>query len=168
MHAHCRSTTISVISEKCLENLERRAKNPDGTTSDVIKFRNIEKAMNKSDIGKELLQYVNENPVDIYLYYNVDVPEYLFGEQISGMDIINIYVSNTKTIENTAETIIHELTHRRYNIGGDLWAECVCRTQEYKHKYRRNVLTISELRAIIKEIKEAYNKDGTWKWRDRK
>ena len=25
---------------------------------DVIKFRNIEKAMNKSDIGKELLQYV--------------------------------------------------------------------------------------------------------------
>ena len=209
MHAHCRSTTISVISEKCLENLERRAKNPDGTTSkvpadmsykewkehnsglpviqninqskftenliemnngqkDVIKFRNIEKAMNKSDIGKELLQYVNENPVDIYLYYNVDVPEYLFGEQISGMDIINIYVSNTKTIENTAETIIHELTHRRYNIGGDLWAECVCRAQEYKHKYRRNVLTISELRAIIKEIKEAYNKDGTWKWRDRK
>ena len=84
------------------------------------------------------------------------------------MDIINIYVSNTKTIENTAETIIHELTHRRYNIGGDLWAECVCRAQEYKHKYRRNVLTISELRAIIKEIKEAYNKDGTWKWRDRK
>lgn len=35
MHAHCRSTTISVISEKCLENLERRAKNPDGTTSKV-------------------------------------------------------------------------------------------------------------------------------------
>lgn len=132
---------------------------------DVIKFRNIEKELNKSPIGKETLAYLEKNPVEIRIYYNVDVPKDLLGEYDTFSDVVNIYASNTKTIAQTSEVIIHELTHRRYDIGDDLWSECVCRAQEYKHRYRRNDLTISELRCIIKEIKESYNVDGTWKWR---
>lgn len=133
---------------------------------DVIQFRNIEKSMNKSDVGKEYLKYLERNPTNIYLYYNVDVDEKLLGEYLSFDDEIKIYASNTKTVEKTAEILIHELTHKRYNIGGDWHAEAVCKAQEYKHRLRRNKLTISELRGIIKETKEAYTEDY-WKWRDR-
>lgn len=56
MHAHCRSTTISVISEKCLENLERRAKNPDGTTSKVPADMSYRDWKNSLNVSNELQQ----------------------------------------------------------------------------------------------------------------
>ena len=56
MHAHCRSTTISVISEKCLENLERRAKNPDGTTSKVPADTTYKEWKNSLNVSNELQQ----------------------------------------------------------------------------------------------------------------
>ena len=56
MHAHCRSTTISVISEKCLENLERRAKNSDGTTSKVPADMSYKEWKNSLNVSNELQQ----------------------------------------------------------------------------------------------------------------
>ena len=56
MHAHCRSTTISVISEKCLENLERRAKNSDGTTSKVPADTTYKEWKNSLNVSNELQQ----------------------------------------------------------------------------------------------------------------
>ena len=136
---------------------------------DVIKLRNIEKELEKSPIGKEIKQYLYENPCKINIMYNVHVPTNLLGEQDPFNDTISIYASNTKTIAKTAETLIHELTHRRYDIGGDFWSECVCKAQEYKHRYRRNDLTIAEKRVIIKEIKQEYSKQyPNWKWRNRR
>ena len=136
---------------------------------DVIKLRNIEKELEKSLIGKETKQYLYENPCKINIMYNVHVPTNLLGEQDPFNDTISIYASNTKTIAKTAETLIHELTHRRYDIGGDFWSECVCKAQEYKHRYRRNDLTIAEKRVIIKEIKQEYSKQyPNWKWRNRR
>lgn len=133
---------------------------------DVIRFRNIEKALNKSEIGQDYLKYLEDNPTKVYIYYNVDVAENLMGEYNSYDDRINIYASNTKTVELTAETLIHELTHKRYKIGGDWHAEAFCKAQELKHRLRKNKLTISEIRGIIEETKGAYTEDY-WKWRDR-
>lgn len=136
---------------------------------DTIKFRNIEKELEKSPIGREIKQYLKENPCKINIFYNVNVPKDLYGEQDSINDTISIYASNTKTVARTAEILIHELTHRRFNIGGDFWSECVCKAQEYKHRYRRNDLTIAEKRAIIKEIKQVYSSNyPDWKWRNRR
>lgn len=136
---------------------------------DTIKLRNIEKELEKSPIGREIKQYLKENPCKINIFYNVHVPKDLYGEQDPFNDTISIYASNTKTIAKTAETLIHELTHRRYNIGGDFWSECVCKAQEYKHRYKRNDLTIAEKRAIIKEVKQVYSeKNPDWKWRNRR
>ncbi len=133
---------------------------------DIIKLRNIEKELNKSDIGREYLNYLLANPCKINLYYNVDVEKDLLGIYDPLTDEISIYASNTKTIKTTAEVIIHELTHRRYDIGDCFWAECVCRAHEYMHRYRRNNLTIQEKRSIIKEIKRDYSKlNPDWKWR---
>lgn len=136
---------------------------------DTISFKSIDRELDKSEIGREVKQYLLDNPCDINLYYNVAVPDDLFGEQDGIVDVINIYASNTKTVSKTAETIIHEVTHRRFDIGGDIWSECVCKAQEYKHKYRRNYLTIREKRGIIKEIKKTYSVYyPNWKWRKRK
>lgn len=133
---------------------------------DFIKHRNIELELEKSDIGKEYKQYLVDNPCRINIYYNVDVEKEHLGEYDSFTDTINIFGSNTKTIAKTSEVLIHELTHRRYNIYGNFWSECVCRAHEIMHRKRKNYLTIAEKRAIIKEIKEVYGEiHPDWKWR---
>ena len=135
---------------------------------DIIKHRNIELELEKSDIGKEYKKYLIENPCSVNIYYNVDVEAEHLGEYDDFTDTVSIFGSNTKTIAKTAEVLIHELTHRRYGIGGDFWSECVCRAHEIMHRNRRNYLTISEKRAIIKEIKEVYGElYPNWKWRRR-
>ena len=122
---------------------------------DLINHWSVQRNLNKSDIGKETMKYIVDHPeINIELAYHVDNPDKLYGKQWK--DNIRIYASDTKTIEKTAETLIHEITHHRYDIGGSQWSECVCRAQELKHKYRRNTLTADELRSIIKEIKELY------------
>lgn len=133
---------------------------------DTIKFRSIEKELNKSEIGRDYLAYFIGNPCKINLYYNVDVDRDLCGIYDPLSDEISIYASNTKTIRRTSEVIIHELTHRRYEIGDSYWSECVCRAHEYMHRNRRNDLTIQEKRLIIKEIKDVYSAlNPDWKWR---
>ena len=122
---------------------------------DLINHWSVQRNLNKSDIGKETMKYIVDHPeINIELAYHVDNPDKLYGKQWK--DNIRIYASDTKTIEKTAETLIHEITHHRYDIGGSQWSECVCRAQELKHKYHRNTLTADELRSIIKEIKELY------------
>ena len=135
---------------------------------DIIRHRNIELELEKSDIGKEYKQYLIDNPCSVNIYYNVDVEKDHLGEYDSFSDSISIFGSNTKTIAKTSEVLIHELTHRRYGIYGDFWSESVCRAHEIMHRERRNYLTISEKRAIIKEVKEVYGKlHPDWKWRRR-
>lgn len=130
---------------------------------DIITHKKLYKNLMKSDVGREVIEYVSKHPeLKINLYYKVDVSKGILGTQLA--NDISIYASNTKTIQRTAETIIHEVTHHRYNIGGCLWSECVCRAQEYKHRYGRNKLTGSELRSIIKEIEDTYSYNN-WKWR---
>lgn len=133
---------------------------------DVIKLRNIEKELEKSPIGKETKQYLYENPCKINIMYNVDVDKELKGLYNPIDDEIYLYASNTKTVSETAATLIHEVTHRRYDIGENFWSECVCKAQELKHKERKNVLTISEKRDIIKSVKETYSEIyPNMKWR---
>ena len=135
---------------------------------DVIKHRNIELELEKSEIGREYKQYLMDNPCRVNIYYNVDVDSNHLGEYDSFSDTISLFGSNTKTVAKTSEVLIHELTHRRYNIYGDFWSECVCRSHEIMHRERRSYLTIQEKRSIIKEIKEVYSElHPDWKWRRR-
>ena len=128
---------------------------------DIISHWSLQKNLNKSEIGKETIAYIVEHPeLNINLFYNVDVDKNLLGQQ-DGDDIF-IYASNTKTIECTAETLIHEVTHHRYDIGGNQWSECVCRAQELKHRYKTEQLTAGQIRDIIKSVKKDYS---DLKWR---
>lgn len=122
---------------------------------DVITYKRLLNNLNKSSIGKEIVSYIINHPeLNIQMYYNVDHKKDVFGEQLG--DDIFIYASETKTIQKTAETLIHEITHHRYDIGESRWAECVCKAQEIKHRNKRNELTADELKGIIKETKALY------------
>ena len=142
----------AIVSQSRLTNLFSQYNNGQ---KDLIVFRNIE---------KECIDYLINNPCTVNLYYNIDVRKSLLGEYISGYDEINIYASNTKTVKTTAETIIHEATHRRYNIYGDKHAEAVCIAQEYKHHYNVDKLSFAQKREVIKEVNRNYQ---SYKWRER-
>ena len=122
---------------------------------DTITTRSILNELNHSETGKDVARYIFEHDeLQIQLCYKVDNPSKDLGDQFG--DEIRIFVSETKTIKRTVEVLIHEITHYRYDIGGSQWAECVCIAQERKHRGRKEELTISELRDIIKEVKELY------------
>lgn len=65
-------------------------------------------------------------------------------------------MSNILNETVAAQTVIHEVTHARYNIGKCQWAEAVCFAQEKKHIIGRNELTFSEKRYIVELAKKNY------------
>lgn len=124
---------------------------------DTITTRRLMNNLNKTDIGKETVSYISAHPnLNIQMCYKVDHDPGVRGYQ-DGNDIY-IFASETKTIQNTAETLIHEITHHKYDIGDSQWAECVCFAQELKHRTGRNNLTGNELKDIIKTVKGLYPK----------
>lgn len=128
---------------------------------DIITYRRLLNNLNKTSIGRETVEYILEHPeLEIQVCYGVDHQENTLGEQLG--DLIRIYASDTKTVQRTAEVLIHEITHHKYNIGESQWAESVCKAQEIKHKTNKEKLTGIELRGIIKIVEELY---PTLPWR---
>lgn len=122
---------------------------------DTITTRRILNNLNKSETGREVAEYIMQHPeIDVNLCYNVPHEAGVLGTQLG--DEIWIHASDTKTVQRTTEILIHEVTHRRYDIGYTQWAECVCFAQELKHKTGKTKLTGKELRDIIKTVKELY------------
>lgn len=128
---------------------------------DIITYRRLLNNLNKTSIGRETVEYILEHPeLEIQVCYGVDHQENTLGEQLG--DLIRIYASDTKTVQRTAEVLIHEITHHKYNIGESQWAESVCKAQEIKHRTNKEKLTGNELRGIIKIVEELY---PTLPWR---
>lgn len=103
-----------------------------------------------SKIGREYLKFAENLPERIQFDYSTYIPE-VRGEN-NGNNIV-VYMKSNKTVEWVSRTVIHEITHYRYGIGGSQWSECVCIAHELMHKYNRNKLAVSELRRIIKAVK---------------
>ena len=79
---------------------------------DVIKPRNIMKEMKKSSIGTEMLEYLQENDIQIKVWYGVDVDEGLDGLFEDGE--INIYADNTKSQE--LQCYVNEYRHQNIEL----------------------------------------------------
>lgn len=128
---------------------------------DTITTRKLLNNLNKTEIGKETVEYIMEHPeIEINMCYGVPHEEGTMGEQL-GNDIW-IYASDTKTVQRTAEILIHEITHHKYDIGYSQWAECVCFAQEQKHRTGKTKLTGNEIRDIINIVKKLYP-EYTWR-----
>lgn len=134
-------------NEGIFQTLDGRSKG-----RDVIKPRNIMKEMKKSSIGTEMLEYLQENDIQIKVWYGVDVDEGLDGLFEDGE--INIYADNTKTVRETAITVIHEATHAKINKPNTKSQELQCYVNEYRHQ---NIeLTEKVLQDIINHINDKY------------
>ena len=134
----------------------------ENVNKDVIKPHSIRKNVRKSEIGIEMLKYAEESNVKINLLYKADNPEGLMGYYDPFDDIINIHVDQTKTVEETSSTVIHELTHKRLGATNTRKEEVRCFINEHLHKNSK--LTIDEVKNIIKSVdnNEYYKK---LKWR---
>lgn len=119
---------------------------------DAITHRSVYNALNRSEIGRKTLEWINSGNYNIEINYTDEAPQGILGRS-RGRNVV-IYANNTHTVKRTTETLIHEITHAHYDIGGSQWAEAQCVSAEYIH--RKGSLTISDLRDIIKLVKEIY------------
>ena len=112
-----------------------------------------------TEIGREAIDYFISSGIKPKFIYS---PRYdgVRGEQYG--TTINIFLQNTKSSRIAAQTIIHEATHSKFNIGQSQWAEAMCFAAEKMHIMGRKTLTIEEKRYIISLAKQAYPE---FKWR---
>lgn len=134
---------------------------------DVIKPRNVMKNLNKTDAGKTALDYIKDSNTEVRLLYGVTQD---FGEESKMLlgyydlidDYIAIFADRTKTVQKTAEILVHEATHKRLGIGGDQYSEFLCCEQEMLHRLGKATLTSEEKESILKEVKKVYS-ELPWK-----
>lgn len=134
----------------------------DGKNIDVQRPHNIIKVLTSNQVGRAAYRHVNENKIPINMLYNMDNPKGVSGEYDPGEREIYIYVDKTKTIRESAKTIVHEATHDRLGHTGTRREEVLCFLEEAK--FEGIALTQDVIRSIIKEIREV----GTYKdlpWR---
>ena len=120
---------------------------------DAIKPQSIFKELQKSDVGKHAYDYIIKSKINVEISYTDEVNSSTRGVSF-GSNIL-VYAKNTRSVQLTTETIIHEATHIELNLEKPTqWEEAYCMAQEAKHKKKK--LTYSDLRGIIKEVKELY------------
>ncbi len=130
---------------------------------DTVLAANLYKNLNKSDVGKAVLDFIKTNHISVNVYYSNNTISETGLEGLYGSCIGNhIYINGveTQSIRKTAETIIHEATHIRLDIGGDQHAEAVCDYLAELHT--KGKLTGQDIRNIIKSVKGRYS-DREWR-----
>lgn len=130
---------------------------------DTVLAANLYKNLNKSDVGKAVLDFIKTNHISVNVYYSNNTISETGLEGLYGSCIGNhIYINGveTRSIRKTAETIIHEATHIRLDIGGDQHAEAVC--DYFAELHTKGKLTGQDIRNIIKSVKGRYS-DREWR-----
>ena len=136
----------------------------DGKPNSIIKPRRIIKELNKSEVGKTALKYIEDHAIPVQLFYNVDVNKSEMGIYDPFSNTIVIYASNTKSARETALTVIHESVHARLGGSNTQREEALCFIEELKHVKRSDSLTYKEIKTIIKRVKKN-KKYKRFKWR---
>ena len=132
---------------------------------DTVLAANIYKNLNKSDVGKEVLEFIKKNHTSVDIYYNKNTISEMGLEAVYGQCIGNhIYINGltAQSVREIAETIVHEATHIRLDIGYDQHAEAVC--DYFASLHSKGTLTEKDVRDIIKSVKERY---PNFKWRNK-
>lgn len=126
------------------------------TSTDTIRPRSIMNEMKKSEVGKELLEYINNEGVPVHLLYGpgVDNPDGICGSYDPFEDVIKVFCDVTKTTKDSALTVIHEATHRKLGAFGTFEEEVECFKAELLHE--KGVLTKSDIDNIIEDVKKYY------------
>ena len=110
--------------------------------------------MNKSEIGRSLMEYLEKENVPVRLCYGVDNPGGNCGKYDPLDDVITIFCDITKTIKDTASTLIHEATHRKLGCTGTVAEEVECFKAELIHQ--KGKLTKSDIDTIMRHVEKYY------------
>lgn len=124
---------------------------------DVVLAVNIYKDLNKTDIGRGVLDYIKENNTSVDIYYNQSTIYDMDLADNFGMAIGNhIYINglNAQSVRQISKTIIHEQKHIELKMNGDQHAEAVC--DYYAALHEKGRLTGEDVKDIIKSVKERY------------
>lgn len=124
------------------------------TRADSVRPKSVMNEMKKSEIGKELLDYISKENVRVKLCYGVDNPNEYSGEYDPFDDEITIYCDITKTTKETAVTVIHEATHRKLGSKGTFEEEVECFKAELLHK--KGQLTNTDIERIMEHVRKHY------------
>ncbi len=124
------------------------------TKADSIRPKTIRKKLNKSEVGKETLTYLQDNKLTVNMCYGIDNPHNLYGYYDSYDDEITIFCDQTITADKTTEIIVHEVTHRKLGSKGTFEEEVKCFEAEVLH--RKGKLTAQDKEDIIKKVRERY------------
>lgn len=130
---------------------------------DTVTAINIYKNLNKTQIGKSVIDYIQKNNVTVDVCYNQGTIEELNMLDEYGKAVGNhIYINglSTQNLKKIAKTLVHEEKHIELNIGGDQHAEVVC--DYYAELHEKGRLTGEDIRNIIKSVKQRYPE---YKWR---
>ena len=124
------------------------------TKADSIRPRSVTNELKKSKIGAEILKYIEEEKVPVRLCYGAENPNDDLGIYDPFDDVIVIHCDKTKTIEETALTVIHEAKHRQLGSQNTFAEEVECYKTEYLHK--KSELTKNDIDSIIKHVRKIY------------
>lgn len=131
----------------------------DGPVELDMRPEKVMQDLGTSEVGKETLNFIEDPRYTVTFVYGSPGTSNR-GESVGNMAWI--YMQNCPNAQIAAQTVVHEATHMRYGVGKCQWAEAVCFAKEYMHKHNVTSLTITEKRAIIKKVKEAY-KNYSWR-----
>lgn len=124
------------------------------TKADSIRPRSVMNALKKSEIGSDTLEYIKKEGIPVVLGYGLENPNGYSGEYDPFEDRITIYCDVTKTIDETAVSVIHEAMHRKLGGKATKAEEIECFKAEVLH--RKGRLTENDINDIIKHVNEAY------------
>lgn len=123
----------------------------------VIKPVQVFRELNKSAVGKETVNFIVEEEIKIDLIYQ-SAPKRTRGE--TNGKFTYIYIRNTRTVKQTAKTIIHEVTHIVYGTArtkepNSIEEEFLCALRSRSHDNPE--MSQDEIQQIFKMTERTYS-----------
>ena len=152
-----------VVHNSSLDNSEEngtikkkiRFYNINEKSDDLYTEEDIESEMQKSPIGQFISECVEHDNYSIEMNYDVDAPLYECGSVIGKNIIVNVI--NHSNAADVANTIIHEVAHKKFNWDVTQEDEVNCRIYEYLHSHE--TISESKIKSIVDFVRENYSED---------
>jgi len=122
-------------------------------THEKYNIENIIDNLKASKIGEDALFFATANKLNVK--FSEEIPKKGQRAEHRGYNI-TIYSQKNPVASEAAKSLIHEITHIRYNIGGCQHAEAVCMAMEYMHTHNRDI-TKDEWDTIVNKVKDLYS-----------
>ncbi|MCR4888138.1 MAG: hypothetical protein K5979_03005 [Ruminococcus sp.] len=106
-----------------------------------------------SVVGLETIQYLEGNP-QVKVKLSEDTERSDRGEH--DKNLLTIWLNNCPNVRVAGQTVVHEVTHHKYGIGGSQQAETICYAFEKMHKENRKYLMQEEWDALTELAKTVY------------